>query len=225
MKFAVPDRLEQSVGEPEREDVLRRFLAEEVIDTEDLVFGEPLVHRGVQRDGTVVVGAERLLHDDAGLLHQFRFMQHLEHGHRGHRRHAQVVQHVGLEPRTANSSAHLRGECLGAGTLRHVAQRLGELRRRLGGEDPAGELAAGLDRNRAELLGVEVVERGADDPHRRRQFRHEQMEAGRATVFGGPGRRWHRTAPPRAVADSWPLWPRGPLRVRTHRRSSHLRAK
>jgi hypothetical protein len=35
---AVPDRLEQAVGEPEREDVLRRLLAEEVVDPEDLLF-------------------------------------------------------------------------------------------------------------------------------------------------------------------------------------------
>ena len=41
---AVPDRLEQAVGEPQREDVLRRLLAEEVVDAEDLLLVEDLVH-------------------------------------------------------------------------------------------------------------------------------------------------------------------------------------
>ena len=42
-EIAIPDRLEQSVGEPEREDVLRGLLAEEVIDAEDLLFREDFV--------------------------------------------------------------------------------------------------------------------------------------------------------------------------------------
>ena len=46
---AVPDRLEQAVGEAEGEDVLRRLLAEEVVDAEDLLLGEGLVQRGVER--------------------------------------------------------------------------------------------------------------------------------------------------------------------------------
>jgi hypothetical protein len=33
---AVPDRLEQAVGEPEGQDVVNRFLAQEVVDPEDL---------------------------------------------------------------------------------------------------------------------------------------------------------------------------------------------
>ena len=42
-EIAVPDRLEQAVGEPEGENVLRRLLAEEMIDAENLVLGEDLV--------------------------------------------------------------------------------------------------------------------------------------------------------------------------------------
>ena len=42
---AVPDRLEQTVGEAEGEDVLRRLLAEEVVDAEDLALVERLVQR------------------------------------------------------------------------------------------------------------------------------------------------------------------------------------
>ena len=35
-EVSVPDRLEQAVGEAERQDVLRGLLAEEVVDAEDL---------------------------------------------------------------------------------------------------------------------------------------------------------------------------------------------
>ena len=41
--LAVPDRLEEAVGEAQGEDVLRRLLAEEVVDAEDLVLVEDLV--------------------------------------------------------------------------------------------------------------------------------------------------------------------------------------
>jgi hypothetical protein len=46
--IAVPDGLEERVGEAEVEDVHDRFLAEEVIDAEDGVFGEDRVRDGVQ---------------------------------------------------------------------------------------------------------------------------------------------------------------------------------
>ena len=42
-EIAVPDRFEQAVGEAEREDVLGRLLAEEVVDAEDLFLVEDLV--------------------------------------------------------------------------------------------------------------------------------------------------------------------------------------
>src|SRR5262249_60703244 len=47
----VPDRLEQAVGEPERQDVVHRLLAEEVVDPEDLRLAEMRVQRGVERTG------------------------------------------------------------------------------------------------------------------------------------------------------------------------------
>ena len=68
----VPDRLEQAVGEAERQDVLRRLLAEEVVDAEDLLLGEDLVQPGVQRHGAGEVGAEGLLHDDAAAARRDR---------------------------------------------------------------------------------------------------------------------------------------------------------
>ena len=48
--FAVPDRLEQTVGEAKGEDVLGSLLAQEVIDAKDLVLGEDLVHGRVEQD-------------------------------------------------------------------------------------------------------------------------------------------------------------------------------
>ncbi len=60
---AVPDWLEEAVGEPEGQDVLHRLLAEEVVDAEDLLLVEDLVQHVVERDRTGQVGAERLLHD------------------------------------------------------------------------------------------------------------------------------------------------------------------
>ena len=42
-EVAVPDRLEQAVAEAEGQNVLRRLLAEEMVDAEDLVLGEDLV--------------------------------------------------------------------------------------------------------------------------------------------------------------------------------------
>ena len=46
---AVPDRLEEAVGEAQREDVLRGLLAEEVVDPEDRVLVEELVEGAVER--------------------------------------------------------------------------------------------------------------------------------------------------------------------------------
>ena len=48
---AVPHILEDAVRETEYQDVLHRLLAEVVIDAEDLVFVEHLVHLIVQRLG------------------------------------------------------------------------------------------------------------------------------------------------------------------------------
>ena len=91
-EVAVPDRLEQSVGEAECEDVLRRLLAQEVADAEDLLLGKDLVQLGVQRDRAFQVGSERLFHDDLGVLHQLSLAQQAHGGQGGIRRHAQVVK-------------------------------------------------------------------------------------------------------------------------------------
>ena len=77
-EIAVPDRLEQAVAEAKGEDVLRRLLAEEMVDTEDLVLGEHLVQRVVERNRALHVGAERLFHDDPRPAGELGLAQHLD---------------------------------------------------------------------------------------------------------------------------------------------------
>ena len=69
-EVAVPDGLEQAIGEAKREDVLRRLLAEEMIDAEDLLLVEHFVQLGVELHGAREIRAEWLLHDDARVRDQ-----------------------------------------------------------------------------------------------------------------------------------------------------------
>src|SRR5262245_29856631 len=59
---AVPDRLKETIGETQREDVLSRFFAEEMVDPEDLRLVEYLMRRCIELLGAREVGPERLLH-------------------------------------------------------------------------------------------------------------------------------------------------------------------
>ena len=63
---AVPDRLEERVGEAEEEQVLHRPLAEIVVDPEDRLFVEVAQQDRVQLPRRREVPAERLLDDDPG---------------------------------------------------------------------------------------------------------------------------------------------------------------
>src|SRR5690606_21562928 len=62
---AVPDRLEQAIGEAERHDRLHRILAEKMIDAEDLVLVEGAPDLPVERLGRGQIVAERLFDNDA----------------------------------------------------------------------------------------------------------------------------------------------------------------
>ena len=62
---AVPDRLEQAVGEAQRHDVLHRLFPQKVIDAVDLFFLEILAQAAVEIARRLQVVAERLFHDDA----------------------------------------------------------------------------------------------------------------------------------------------------------------
>jgi hypothetical protein len=59
----IPDGLEHRVGEAQRQDVLHRLLAEVVVDPEDRLLGEDLVHDVVELPRAGQVVTERLLDD------------------------------------------------------------------------------------------------------------------------------------------------------------------
>ena len=63
-ELAVPDRLEDAVGEPEHQHVLDGLLAEVVVDAEDLLLVEEAADLLVQLAGRGEVVAERLLDDE-----------------------------------------------------------------------------------------------------------------------------------------------------------------
>ena len=88
-EVAVPDRLEEAIGEAEGEDVLRGLLAEEMVDAENLVFGEDLVQLRVQRHRAGEVRAEGLFHDDAAALDEAGLREQPHRGQSGARRNAQ----------------------------------------------------------------------------------------------------------------------------------------
>jgi hypothetical protein len=62
--IAVPDRLEQSIGEPQNENVLDRFLSEVVIDAIELVLVEGIEEVMIELARWREISAERLLDDD-----------------------------------------------------------------------------------------------------------------------------------------------------------------
>ena len=62
---AIPQRLEDPVGEAEDQDVLDGLLPEVVVDPVDLVLGEDAAHHLVEGPRGREVASERLLDDDA----------------------------------------------------------------------------------------------------------------------------------------------------------------
>ena len=175
-EVAIPDRLEQPVGEAEREDVLRRFLAQEVIDPEDLILGKDLVQLGIQRDRALEVRAERLFHDDPGPVDEVCFRQQADGRQSGIGWHAQIVHTTSFLAQFALRRLDRRLEGVRAGTDRHVVQRLGK-----GGpvrvlHFSAGELVERLARDLAEAIGVDLVQRDADDSATRDEAGARQVE-------------------------------------------------
>ena len=77
----------RAVGEPEGQNVPRRFLSQEVVDAEDLRLVERVVDEVVEFDGAGEVGAERFLHHHPGPIHQSGFLEHGDDGLGGLRRH------------------------------------------------------------------------------------------------------------------------------------------
>jgi hypothetical protein len=77
---AVPQRFEHPVGEAQRQDVVDRFLAQEVVDAKDLGLFKIGDDGGVEFLGRREVRTEGLLADDAGILVEPAGSQHLDQG-------------------------------------------------------------------------------------------------------------------------------------------------
>ena len=173
---AVPDRLEQPVREPERQDVLRRLLAEEVVDPEDLLLVEHLVQRGVERPRRRQVGAEGLFHDDPAALDQLGLVEQPHHRQGRLGRHAEVVQPSRLTVQLPLGLLDGRPQRRRAATAGHVAQHGREGVPLLLGQGPVTELADGLAREGDEPVAVVLLQRRADDPPRREQAGLEEVQ-------------------------------------------------
>ena len=63
--IAIPDRLEQPIGETERHDALDRVLSQKMIDPKDLVLVQRVQDAGVQLARRIQATTERLLNHDA----------------------------------------------------------------------------------------------------------------------------------------------------------------
>ena len=175
-EVAIPDRLEEAVGEAEGEDVLRRLLAEEVVDPEDLFLGEDLVQLRVQRDRAVEIGAEGLLHDDARATDEFGL------GEQAHRRQRRLGRDTEIvdEPRFAlerGLGALDRGpERAGARRQRHIVERIGEMRPVGLVQLPGGELVERAAGDLPKGVGIHLVERDADHATSGNEARLREME-------------------------------------------------
>src|ERR1700722_2827612 len=162
-EIAVPDGLKESVGEAEREDVLRRLLAEEVVDAKYLSFVEYLVQFGVQRYRARKVSAERLFHDDAGALDESGVAEEAHRRQGSIRWDAQIMQATALGAERLLRGRYGRLEGGRARREGHVIEILGKgipVRRT---HLTRGELVECAAHFRAQALRVQVLQRHTDD--------------------------------------------------------------
>ena len=171
----VPQRLEDSVGEAEHEEVLDGFLPEVVIDAVDLILAKDLGEVAVERTGALVVVPERLLDDDTGPAalgaRQARGAQVLDDRvveARGRREVEETVRGAGPRLLDVPQRAIERRVERRIGRIAvHVRERRREAvpdirRRRL----HPRELAHRLAHAPAELVGRHLAARAADDRER-----------------------------------------------------------
>ena len=164
--LAVPQRLEQAIGETEGQDVVDRLLAEEVVNPEDLRFAEDRMQRLVEGPGRGQIGAEGLLDDDAGAdaLGQAGRAEH------DHRRPTRVRRDGQMEEPTRRAAEFLigapdrplqRGGVTGLRTAERKRALEGApcVAHRLAGPELGHRLAGML----AELLAGQGPSCGADD--------------------------------------------------------------
>ncbi len=89
---AVPDRLEEGVGEAEHCEVLDGPLAEVMVDAEDVRLVERRVERGVERARRLEIPPEGLLDDDARIARAARSREPFDDGREHARRDREVVR-------------------------------------------------------------------------------------------------------------------------------------
>ena len=89
---AVPDRLQERIGEAEIEDIHDRLLPEEVVDAEDGVFREHRPRDAVELPRRGQVAAERLFDDDARMIGQVRSTEPRDHRREERGRDGEVVR-------------------------------------------------------------------------------------------------------------------------------------
>ena len=171
---AVPERLEEAVGEAEEGEVLDRLLAQVVVDAEDRVLGEDLVQLAVERLGRGQVVPERLLDHDAGALGSAAGVtQRLGHGAEQRRRDREVVQGAA---RAAELLAEARERVRVGVVAVHVAHELLQLREGAA-VNPAVLLEAVL-RPLFELVEVPARLGNADHGHVEGARLHHGLKAG-----------------------------------------------
>ena len=156
---AVPDRLEERVGEAEEEDVLDGRLAEEVIDPEDALLREDAQQRAVELAGRSEVAPERLFDDDAAALGEAGVTDVVDDGREQARAESPGSARAVHSPRARRAGWRT---CAGRRSASDVADQSAEPLPGLGVEAVAASLDA-LARTLAQLLEVPVLARDADD--------------------------------------------------------------
>ena len=105
-ELAVPDRLEDAVGEPQHQQVLHRLLAEVVVDAEDLLSSKRSAISALS-----VAGARRSCPNGFSMIRRVQprrraLVDELPYERRDRaRRHREVEEAVAARPRSASSSA------------------------------------------------------------------------------------------------------------------------
>ena len=175
---AVPHRLEQLVGEAQRQQVLDRLLAEVVVDPEHRVGGEHRLDDLVELAGARQVVPERLLDDHAAPgvalgVRQPAAGELLDHDGERAGRHRQVEGVVAAGAAVLVELAHGAGELVEGVVVVEAAldeaEPVGQLLPDLLGERRAGVLLDGVVDDLGEVLPVPVAAGEADEREARGQ--------------------------------------------------------
>jgi hypothetical protein len=95
---AVPDRLQERIGEAEIEDIHDRFLPQEVVDAKDRIFREHRPRHAVELSRRGQVAPERLLHNYACMIGQARRAESGNDRRKERGRDSQVVRRAARAP-------------------------------------------------------------------------------------------------------------------------------